>query len=265
MRRRDVSHYRNIKEINFNDLDKWYIINKKTNSMKFLRIENKSTDDIFLNTQFYLPKDEERQQEIKYCLKQNIQYFNKIFLLNERIYSLEELGLTEEENQKIIQINIKKRLTYKDWLEHSKKLNGFTVLANSDIFFDETIENIRSSCLSKIRGVETILRHEFRIKNGKPNISFVRNITSQDVWILHTKFIPDNLKDFDFFLGVPGCDNTFNFLMKNLGYYLFNDCYRIKNYHYHTSPERNYIDEIMNMKKFYFNIPSRNSEVILKF
>ena len=264
MNRREAIYYRNTKEINFNELEKWYMINKKIKNMKFLKIEDKTTDDIFLSTQFYLPKNKQRQKEIKYCLKKNIQYFNKIFLLNERIYSLEELGLTEEENQKITQINIGKRLTYKDWLEHSVTLNGFTVLANSDIFFDETIENFRSSCLSKVRGVETILRHEFRIKNGKSNISFIRNIMSQDVWILHTNFIPDNLKDFNFFLGVPGCDNTFNFLMNNLGYYLFNDCHKIKNYNYHTSPQRNYLPA-MSQNKYFCNFPSHNSEVILKF
>tara|TARA_R110002126_G_scaffold193085_1_gene341368 strand:+ start:69 stop:869 length:801 start_codon:yes stop_codon:yes gene_type:complete len=266
MRRRDVSHYRKTETLSFNDLDKWYQVNKKTNNMKFLKIEDKSTDNIFLNTQFYLPKDEERQQEIKYCLKQNIQYFNKIFLLNERIYSLEELGLTEEENQKITQINIKKRLTYEDWLEHSKTLNGFTVLANSDIFFDETIENIRSSCLSKIRGVESILRHEFIIKDGE-TIKHLDSIRlthdfSQDVWILHTNFIPDNLKDFDFFLGISGCDVHFNYLMNKLNYYLFNDCHKIKNYHYHAQKKPN--PDFILEKQYFGNLPSKKEEVLLK-
>ena len=74
-------------------------------------IEYKTIDDpIYLFYQFFVHPNEDRHNEIKYCLLKNVQneFVDKIYLLNERIYSDKELGVSSD---KIIQVVIHKRLT----------------------------------------------------------------------------------------------------------------------------------------------------------
>ena len=70
-------------------------------------------DTINICYQFYIDKSAERQKEIVECLARNVSnpLIDKIYLLNEKIYTDEELGIKSD---KIIQKNIHKRLTYKD-------------------------------------------------------------------------------------------------------------------------------------------------------
>ena len=67
--------------------------------------KNKCQDNIYLFSQFFVHKDEKRNEEIKFCLKKNVEnkFIYKIILLNEKIYSEEELGVSSE---KILQINL---------------------------------------------------------------------------------------------------------------------------------------------------------------
>ena len=67
---------------------------------------------IHLFQQFFIHSDEKRQEEIKFCLKKNVEnnLIDKIYLLNERIYKEEELGIS---SNKIIQKKVKIRLSYK--------------------------------------------------------------------------------------------------------------------------------------------------------
>ena len=128
--------------------------------------EDYNDDPIFLITQFFIQKEEKRREEIKVCLKRNINKFKKIFLLNERIYSNEELGVEKEDMVNIEQINIDKRLTYKYFFDFIKKLNikGYYVLSNSDIFFDDTINNLRKTTLSEVKSFRALLRFEYNKK-----------------------------------------------------------------------------------------------------
>jgi hypothetical protein len=100
-------------------------------------------DPIFLFYQFFIHPNEDRYNEIKYCLLKNVQneFVDKIYLLNERIYSDKELGVSSD---KIIQIVIHKRLTYYDAFHFiSKHIHGFCCLLNADIWFDFTLCNCR--------------------------------------------------------------------------------------------------------------------------
>ena len=106
------------------------------------KIEN----PIYLIQQFYISNNKNRLKEIQICLKLNIKIkiFTKIILLNEKIYSKEELNLNEEEMKNIIQINTGHRLMYSDifWCVEKLKLNGYIVFANSDIFYDLSLIHI---------------------------------------------------------------------------------------------------------------------------
>ena len=96
--------------------------------------------DIVLIQQYYLDDEPARRAENKLCLLTNSQNsaITKIILLNERSYTTEELGVRSD---KIEQVAINKRLTYKDVFDYvsDNNISGYIVLANTDIFFDNTL------------------------------------------------------------------------------------------------------------------------------
>ena len=85
---------------------------------------------------------------------------DKIYLLNERIYSDEELGI---KSNKIKQINIEKRLLYSVCFDYIEKLslNGYIIITNSDIFFDKSLMYIKQCNLENEKKVYCQLRYEY--------------------------------------------------------------------------------------------------------
>ena len=105
-------------------------------------LENEIKDDIILITQFYISLNKARQAEILQCLEFNLnnKTIDKVYLITERIYTEEEMKIADNSNKsKIIQINIGRRLKYSDVFDiiEDHKINGYIILANSDIFFDD--------------------------------------------------------------------------------------------------------------------------------
>ena len=180
--------------------------------------ENYNEDNIYLITQFYISNNRERQKEILYCLKKNIELnlFTKIYLINEREYSLDEMGITEEENKNVQQIIFQngQRMKYIHPLALVKAQNiyGYIVIANSDIFFDNSMLCIRKSSISQIKSLYALLRFEYKLENETKLEEcklFGPRKDSQDTWIFHSNF-PINEsseKIFNFKFGQPGCDN----------------------------------------------------------
>ena len=76
-------------------------------------LETKNEDPVTLICQFFIHKDKNRNEEIRQCLKRNVEneHIDKIILLNEKKYTDDELGI---KHKKIRQVNINKILTYKD-------------------------------------------------------------------------------------------------------------------------------------------------------
>ncbi len=207
-----------------------------------------NNDNIYLFTQFHIDNDIKRYKEVKETLKKNIELniFTNIILLNERIYTNEELGLTEEEMKTIKQINIKRRLTYMLIILcinlYKKYINGYIVIANNDIFFDNSILNIRHTSLSKKPSFYALTRFEC-FENQKDNLELYKLVSyasiAQDTWIFHTNFMPLNYKLCNFELGRVGCDNKIAYLFWQFGYTVYNEPYIIKTYHNHSDQKRN--------------------------
>ena len=176
-------------------------------------------DNIYIFQQFYIPKDQNRRKEINQCLNNNVKnkFINKIILLNEREYTKEEMDLNDDEIKKIQQIVISKRLKYSIFFEIAKNFQGYTLLSNSDIFFDESIENIFKTSLYYKRSCFTQNRIEHNKKLFGPRSD------SQDAWLFHSKHLTFNSKNMDFELGMPGCDNKITFLLAINRYKLFNE------------------------------------------
>lgn len=200
--------------------------------------------DTTLVTQFFLGGTEMRSGELRTSLKVNVSnpHIDRIVLLNERIYTDAELGV---ESSKIEQVVIGERLDYKSVFDCVDELGltGYIVLSNLDIFFDKSLANVKRSGIASDKAMFCLLRHEY--KPGKPVKDahlFEHFADSQDTWIWHSNHnMPVNeRKIFDFQLGIPGCDNTMAYAVQLVGYKVYNTPMLIKNYHNHTSNQRNY-------------------------
>ena len=207
-------------------------------------------DTIYLIQQFFLPTNSIRRNEIIDTLRRNtsVDQLSKIILLNEKVYSKTELGLNDKQMSKIQQVNIGKRLSYRDVFDFVQKsdLKGYIIFANSDIFLDKSVENISTTPLKAEKTFMAQLRFEFNpiqkfLQQSKLYGEWISY--SQDTWAYHTNFQPSSdvvSKIFDIPFGKPGCDNKLIYLMRILGYNIINNPYLIKTYHHHSSQTRNY-------------------------
>jgi hypothetical protein len=222
-----------------------------------LPVSNKTplieTDPIYIITQFFIHKDPFRQRELVYCLQKNVSnvHVHQIYLLNERIYTSTELGLTKKQMKKIKQINIKTRILFRhifDYIE-TESMNGIIVALNSDIMLDNSIEILRKTTAFQTHPtLITTLRYEYEDvyvpfeTNCQQSKLFGPRGDSQDSWIIHSRhnIVPEHRALFDFPFGKPGCDNKMVFLFHYLNYEVYNDPLKIKTYHFHSNPKRDY-------------------------
>ena len=122
-------------------------------------------------------------------------------------------------------------------------LQGYIVLTNVDIFFDETLSNIFKSPLSIQKSVLAQLRYEYR---GQSDLSlapiFGPRFDSQDTWCFHSNFLfslsQERCMAVEF--GRPGCDNKMLYLLFMLGFTVYNHPEFLRTYHNHKSRDRDY-------------------------
>lgn len=188
---------------------------------------------------YYTPSSSERHAEINLCLKKNQE--NRIV---SSVYLLIDDGSEPPSfvNDKIKVIQIASRPTYKDWLLHSEQRSqgAISLLSNSDIYFDETLERL-SAPLTSGGLYSFVALSRYEIKNGSrklhPNPKW-----SQDAWAL---FVNGNINSklinaSDFSLGVPRCDNKIAAVFYEHGYQVYNPCKFIFSYHVHETNIRSY-------------------------
>lgn len=205
-------------------------------------LQTENCDNINIFMQYFIHPNQNRHKEIRTCLIKNVlnKSISKIYLLNERIYMKEELGI---DSNKIVQVNIKNRLKYADVFryinEHSIK--GYNIFMNSDIFLDETINNLQKTDIHLNKKMYALLRYEcINLDKYKESKLFGPRADSQDTWIIHSNFNVTNeeCKIFNFEFGKPGCDNKLIYLMKTLGYNVLNEPDFIRTYHLHNTQIR---------------------------
>jgi hypothetical protein len=187
--------------------------------------------NLFIN--IFQHKDPTRQKELDYCFEKN---------------------QTNELIDKIIIVNRDTRATYGDFFQAMKDYpNDINIIANSDIYFDETIEKAHKikekQCYALTRWEDINGRViDFNARHGKPSPPQ----WSQDAWIFRGS---PNLIGFDyviastkhhtsqniqFNLGIPGCDNKFAALLKGKGFRVTNPSLSIKAIHKHQTDKRDY-------------------------
>lgn len=201
-------------------------------------------DKVHIFTQFFIPSNNHRYSEIKYCLQENEKntHIDQIHLLNEKIYSSSELGI---QSNKIIQTNIQKRLTFENVFSYIRenKLQGYFIMLNSDIcVFKHSLTRLKQSDFHLSKQMCALLRYECNSQNMTKSHIFGPRADSQDAWIFHSNFmIPQHAeKIFSFEFGKPGCDNKMIYLMSVLGYNIINDPQNLQIMHVHSSKKRPY-------------------------
>lgn len=181
---------------------------------------------------YYRANSDERQDELNFCLKKNLECKSL-----ERIVLLCEGEIIPNiKSNNICIVKIEKRPTYRDIFNYAKTFNsqGYNIFINSDIFItDEAIEGIRQRIPKYSKNFLALTRWNWH--NGTPEMN--EGWDSQDTWAWFG-VVPDSIKA-DFGYGVGGCDNSIaHHLSKH--YHIMNPSLSVKTYHVHASGERTY-------------------------
>jgi hypothetical protein len=213
--------------------------------MWFYRYSSKSeigqtvNHPVTLMTQFHVPNDPVRREEVKEALRRNAtnRFIDKIVLLNERMYSPEELGV---DDPKIEQRVIGHHLQFSDCLQN--RPFGFLVFANNDIFLDDTIDNVRRTDLAYSKKMCALLRYESN------QCLFGPRPDSNDTFIVHSNLsiTPKQVSLFNFKFGQQGCDNKVCYLFATFGVEVVNDPFTIRTHHLHSEVTRKYAHPVLN-------------------
>ena len=188
--------------------------------------------NLFVN--YFDHKDKRRSAEIDFCKQKNRE--NKFI-------------------ENIIIVKENERATFADFFNemanYPKQVN---IIANADIYFDETIELAKDI---NEKQCYALTRHElyggiiitFQERHGRR----IPTQWSQDAWIFKgapigryfervvaVNSISKRSEEIQFFIGVPGCDNKLAVLLKYRGYDVTNPSHDIRAIHVHETDERNY-------------------------
>lgn len=205
-----------------------------------------------LFTTFFLTRDQDRQNELLFCLEKNHQ---NIFIKN--IYIFLD-GKDDEQTKKYIYsnltstvkinfIDIKRIPTYGDWIKYSKVfanvLSDISLFTNADIFLDKSIVSIKLY-IKQTESIVCLSRHEVVSETETtphPNPQW-----SQDLWAISKENILNITNTF--FInelditptGVYRCDNKLAYIFAMRGWLIYNPFPSIKCYHLQKDVSRSY-------------------------
>jgi hypothetical protein len=190
----------------------------------------------------YNEKSIDRCLELLFCLKTNTEneYISKIHILYENPDSNSFLfdiitNICSENlydfNNKIIIHKITKRPTYNDIFNYcNKNIIGNTIIANSDIVYDETIENTQFLQEDYFISLTRYQKYDGLFKPMcLKDFNNKTNIFSQDSWIFISPL--KHKLECSLLIGTFFCDSFLNFKLLNTNYRCFNLFECIKSYH----------------------------------
>lgn len=187
-------------------------------------------------TPYYKAASSSRQAELDLCLERNFQneFIDRIVLI------IDDNATPPISHEKIIVNRVESRPTYADWLQliKDKEIAGSVILANSDIYFDDSVSRIHE-ILRNRNTFMALTRWELVGKDFErhPNPQW-----SQDSWAISTDSLIDaNLTDrLRFGMGVPRCDNKVAYVFATAGWKIKNPYSVLKTVHVHETAERSY-------------------------
>ena len=187
--------------------------------------------------EYYTPKNENRNNEYLFCIRENInrKLFNEINIFVENGSTLPD-DITSSGLVKIHNGDRKNIQGLIDFCNESL-VGEICFIVNTDIFFDESINLVNER---NIEGRFLALTRWNIVAQNKANFFDNQNgisVFSQDTWIFKS---PIAIKDANFYMGKPGCDNKLAYLAKQAGLSVRNPSKGLKSYHLHLSNYRTY-------------------------
>jgi hypothetical protein len=193
--------------------------------------------NMWLIQQYFKSTTVRRSREIQTCLQKNLEcdLIDHILLLNEMEYS------DLPQHPKLQTSILGHRLTYYDVLKTIQEripAGDFVIFANSDIYFDNSLQYCWRIGLCEQSLFLALLRWE-----ESTGAIFGPRSDSQDAWIVARDCIASmSLKsdEFGFPFGKSGCDNALSLLMLRHKFSVANPAYSIRSWHLHSSNIRTY-------------------------
>ena len=203
--------------------------------------------------QYFQPQWQNRQDEINYCVKKNLNcpFISNWIIFSENVSSLNHLINGQQNLDSIEVLPLQRRLEYLDFLTLAKDPNAVYILINSDI---ELVSGIHH--FQKVRKKELWALSRWEGDSGPRMLGR----ESQDTWAVrgdnYLSCIP-NLDDFKISLGLPGCENAFAGRLHQLGWKVKNFCYDIKTRHHHKTGLRSYSEFQRLPRPYYLPNPQK--------
>jgi hypothetical protein len=153
--------------------------------------------------------------------------------------SCEEAAYPNVLHPKLDLEKVGQRPSYSDFLGWANRpglqADDVTILANSDIYFDESISALGIA----LRPGQCAALARWNVQSGSEPILNDRN-DSQDAWVFKG---PIREIRGDYCVGVPRCDNRFLYELKQAGYEIINPAFSIRAYHLHAGQRGEYQTE----------------------
>lgn len=180
---------------------------------------------INLFVQVYQSGNEKRQKELDACLQIN-----------------KSLNINGVPFFNIVEVN--ERLTFNQMFKLFIP-NEINIIANSDIYFDETILQVRW-----IQNKECYALSRWDYYNERAVLHNRKD--SQDVWVFNG-LVAENIGNYN--LGVAGCDNKIAYELHTNGYKITNPSKTIHSIHLHETNYRTYHAKDRLLEPYHFIFP----------
>ena len=187
-------------------------------------------------TPYFAARTPERQAELDWCLRQNL----ACEAVGQLVLMIDDGHEPPVDHPKLQIHRLDCRPTYLHWLRLTEALpdGQVSILANSDIYFDETLPHVQTALGGPGRFL-ALSRHE---KVGDALQPHSNPKWSQDVWGLRAgqAMAPSLRKALDIPLGVPRCDNKIAYLFAVHGWAVHNPMHDLRSVHVHETQQRHY-------------------------
>jgi hypothetical protein len=190
--------------------------------------------NLFIN--YYNDASDERQQEINDCLSKNIDSsIDRIILVTDRT-DVDFYHFTDSAKVEVVLCEVRPTYAVFFNLVNSKVEDAdLVIIANADIYFDDENLLLLKNCMS----ATTCLALSRWDEDENGQVRLFDRADSQDSWIF--KGPVNAIKQCDFTMGRPGCDNAIAQRIEAAGYTIYNPSRSLRSFHRHQTNIRNYL------------------------
>ena len=178
---------------------------------------------------FFKSNNDKRNEEYLFALNRNIdnEYIDTIFLFVEDMSHVEGI---ESEKVKIVELD--SRPTFQDIIDFgNKELKGQQcIISNTDIFMDDTLSHVKDNDISNL--FLSLTRWDVKTDGTIEYYDVENKGWTQDTYIYES---PIDIKDANFFVGLPGQENRLAYLAYEAGLNVINPSLLVIIKHFHLT------------------------------